>query len=220
MTPPVWAVVPVKPFRSAKTRLSTTLGPEDRAHLARVMLGDVLRTLFTCQRVLRGVIVLTMDDEVAVIGRRYGASILAEHAPSGLNAAVVQAMDVLATTPEAGMLVVPADVPHVSAGVIERMVHLLYAPRALALVRATSDGGTNLLGCRPTGVIHPSFGRESFDAHWCAALCAGILPSVLASSTLGLDLDGPDDLTTFLSWRTNTDTHAFLSSLQYAGLKP
>jgi 2-phospho-L-lactate guanylyltransferase len=223
----VWAVVPVKPFRVAKARLGTALGAVERAHLARVMVEDVLGALEASRHVLAGLIVLTTDDEAAAIARDHGALVMDEAAPAGINAAIGRAVDYLAVAArgaahpqEAGMLVVPADLPHIRAAAVERIVGLLDAPRAVAIVPATSDRGTNLLACRPAGIIPPSFGPQSFDRHCEAARQAGVTPTILAWADLGRDVDRPEDLAAFISLGTSTRTHAFLSSLGRAALTP
>jgi 2-phospho-L-lactate guanylyltransferase (CobY/MobA/RfbA family) len=53
------------------------------------------------------------------------------------------------------MLVVPADLPQVSPTDIEDVIDLIDGSRAVALVRA-SDGGTNLLACRPADEDGPA----------------------------------------------------------------
>jgi 2-phospho-L-lactate guanylyltransferase len=225
----VWAVVPVKPFRIAKARLSTALDAVDRARLARVMLEDVLGALVASRHLLAGLLVVTADDEAAPIARSHGAMVLSEAAPAGINRAIARALDHLAdahapagggqSPPASGILVVPADLPQLSAAAVERIVGLLGAPRAVAIVPAT-DGGTNLLGCKPAGIIPPSFGPLSFQRHRQAARRAGVTPSILAWSDLGHDLDRPEDLAAFLSLGTASRTHAFLSNLAMAALTP
>ena len=172
----VWAVVLVKPFRLAKQRLAGVLDAGERSELARVMLEDVLTAVDACER-LAGVIVVTADRAAAAVARRHKAIVLMETAAIGMNAAVARVVKYLTGSLDAGMVVVPADLPHVSPEDIEEMIDLIDHAPAIALVRS-SDGGTNLLACRPSGVIAPSFGPDSFNAHCDAAECQGITPTV------------------------------------------
>jgi 2-phospho-L-lactate guanylyltransferase len=213
-TSPTWAVVPVKPFQSAKVRLAAILDAAQRAQLARVMLEDVLDAITRTGDLLAGRIVLTADGDAAALARQFDVTVLEETAPAGLNGALAMAAAHLAGDPNAGMLVIPADLPHLSAEAIGRMIDLLDAPRSVALLRASGDGGTNLLGCRPADVIPPSFGPSSFERHSRAAHRAGIAPRVLTCPALGQDIDRPDDLAAFLALGTATRTHQFLASLQ------
>jgi len=209
----VWAVVPVKPFQLAKTRLAPVLSEAERARLARLMLEDVLTALANSRPLFEGVIVQTADSRIEEVVRPFGAEVLGEPEPAGLNAAVAAASERLSRVPDAGMVVFPSDLPHLSQRAIRRVVACLAASRSVALVKATGDGGTNVLGCRPAGIIPPRFGPCSFDAHFRAARAAGIAPEVLDLAQLGHDLDRPGDLLTFLRARTPTRTHAYLTTL-------
>jgi 2-phospho-L-lactate guanylyltransferase len=224
-----WAVVPVKPFRTAKRRLSAILDANERAYLARVMLEDVLDAVDASGHLLAGLIVLTADDEAAALARARDAIVLREPDPAGLNGldnldnlnrGLALAAAHLAGDPGAAMLVIPTDLPQVSAAAIAQMVGLLDAARAVVLVPASDDGGTNLLACRPANVIPPSFGPSSFEQHARAARRAGIAPRVLACPVLGQDIDRPDDLIAFLSLGTATRTNVFLSTLDLTSRVP
>lgn len=216
--PSVWAVVPVKPFHEAKLRLAPVLDAAERAHLVRLMFEDVLAALTASRDLLGGVLVPTADRQAADIARRYGAAVLAEETPSGLNPAIQQATGCITSAGGEGLLVVPADLPQLSATSIEQVVRLLEAPEAVALVQAAADGGTNLLACRPAGVIPPLFGPQSFWRHREAARHAGIRTSIVKNRELEQDIDRPHDLIAFLSMgnAVQTQTHAYLSSLDIA----
>jgi 2-phospho-L-lactate guanylyltransferase len=211
-----WAVVPVKPFGSAKLRLAAILDAGERAQLARVMLEDVLEAIAASSDRLAGVIVLTADENAAALARTFDAVVLDETAPAGLNAALTMAARYLTGDPNTSMLVIPGDLPHLSVNAILRTIDLLEAPRSVALLRASGDGGTNLFACRPADVIPPSFGPSSFERHSRAAHRAGIAPSVLVFPDLGHDIDRPDDLAAFMSLGTATRTHKFLTALGIA----
>ncbi len=207
----VWAVVLVKPFRLAKQRLAGVLDAGERTELARVMLEDVLTAVDGCAS-LAGVIVVTPDRAAAAVARRHGAIVLMETAALGMNAAVLRVVKYLTGRTDAGIVVVPADVPHVSAVDIEEIVTLVDRAPAIALVRS-NDGGTNLLACRPSGVVAPSFGPDSFNAHCAAALRKGITPTVCLAPHLSLDIDRREDLDAFVARESSTRTHDYLTRL-------
>ena len=86
-----------------------------------------------------------------------------------LNAALRVAIDFLSRYREAGMIVVPSDIPLLPASLIGELVNRVARPPAVALVPATRDGGTNLLACSPVDAISPGFGPDSFQRHGVAA---------------------------------------------------
>jgi len=212
----VWAIVPVKRFVTAKSRLASVLAPAERAELARLMFEDVLDALALCNEYLAGQIVVTSDDCAAALASSRGAVVVSDTADNGINAAVRLAIHHIDRSHENGVLVVPSDIPQLSLDGIAKAVDAIAAPRRLAVVPATEDGGTNLLACRPANAALLYFGPRSFDRHWRAAIRAGITPYVLDIPELGLDIDRPENLRAFLSLRSQTRTHAFLSAIHIA----
>jgi len=208
----VWAAMPVKPFDVAKRRLMPVLSRAERAELARLMLEDVLGVL-AASPVLRGVIVITRDVAAGRIARASGARVLDDPA-CDLNAAVRAAGDFISRHGGSGMIVVPSDIPLLPSRLIGKLVDRISPPRAVALVPATHDGGTNLLACSPVDAIGPSFGPNSFRRHCGAARDAGILPAVLTSEKGGLDIDRAQDLAALLAIRSAARSRAFLATLE------
>jgi len=206
---PTWAVVPVKPFALAKRRLAPVLSADERVQLARLMLQDVLAALAKCER-LSGILVITRDPAADGLARNHGADVLEDRALD-LNAAVRTGAAHLSS--DAGMIVVPADIPLLSATLVDELTDRISHQRVVALVPATRDGGTNLLACRPAGAITPSFGPNSFWHHQQAARDAGLRTAAIASDDAGLDIDVPEDISAFLSRRSPTRSHAFLAAL-------
>lgn len=204
-------MVLVKPFRLAKQRLAGVLDAGERAELARMMLEDVLTAVDACES-LAGVIVVTADRAAAAVARRHEAIVLMETAAIGMNAAVVRVVKYLTGRSDAGLVVVPADLPHVSPVDIAEMIALIDRAPAIALVRS-NDGGTNLFACRPSGVVAPSFGPDSFNAHCVAAVQQGITPTVCLAPHLSLDIDRREDLDAFVALESSTLTHAYLARL-------
>jgi 2-phospho-L-lactate guanylyltransferase (CobY/MobA/RfbA family) len=73
----IWAIVPLKPFRQAKSRLASALGDEERLALSREMLRTVLSALAEVPRIDRTLLV-SRDTEALSLGRQLGAKTLAE----------------------------------------------------------------------------------------------------------------------------------------------
>jgi 2-phospho-L-lactate guanylyltransferase len=208
----VWALIPVKRFVAAKTRLSPVLDADERAELARLMFEDVIEAVTACSDVFDGTLVITIDPGAAALSHRRDAFVLGDVSERGVNDALSRGLRYLEATAD-GVVVVPSDIPQIARlSLVESAMAIATGP-AVALVRAADDGGTNLLACRPLGAIKPQFGRHSFEQHRRAALQAGVAVHALHLPRLTLDIDRPEDLGRFLALGSKTRTHDFLSSI-------
>lgn len=216
MSARVWAVVLVKPFHLAKRRLMPVLQPAERTALAQAMFEDVLDAVTASGPVLRGLVVVTRDEAAAALAQRSGAVVLQDDEGEGMNGALRRATGYLTTASGDGMIVIPADLPHLRPQAVATMVELLDRPRAV-VVAESHDGGSNLLGCRPPAIITPAFGDDSCRQHCDAARRAGITPTLLAGFGLEHDIDCPEDLEPFLALGTPTRTHDYLTRIGVFG---
>jgi len=201
-----WALVPIRGLETAKTRLGGDLDPEERAALVTELLRRTLAATRDARRIT-GTVVVTMDGDAAEIARRHRAIGLVERAP-GLNAAIEAARSVAEARDATAVLVLPADVPAVSATAIHQLIgEAEAAAPAAGLVAIVADRhgeGTNALLLSPPRVIAPAFGAASHARHRAAARAAGAGLVELAGP-LALDVDTAADL---------VDAEAVLGSLR------
>jgi 2-phospho-L-lactate guanylyltransferase len=192
-----WAIVPIRGLETAKTRLGGGLDAEER----RDLVVDLLeRTLVATRdaRSVAGTIVVTMDPAAAGIARDHRAVGLVERAP-GLNQAIAAARSVAVARGATAVLVLPADLPAISAPVIDALLGSAaqaLEPGAFGIVALVTDQhghGTNALLISPPGRIDPLFGPDSRDLHRAAAAGAGAA-FVELDGPLGLDVDTTEDL--------------------------
>jgi 2-phospho-L-lactate/phosphoenolpyruvate guanylyltransferase len=209
----IQVVLPVKPFASAKTRLESVLAASERFMLARLMFEDVLDALMACRDIFVCTVVVTSDPQAAALARRSGASVLADTADCGINAAISSAVRNLPVEADDALLVVPSDIPQLTRAALAQAAAAVAAERTVVIAGAARDGGTNLLACRPVHAIPPLFGSHSFERHRSAALRAGFSVQVLTLPEFSLDIDRPDDLCHFLRLNSNTRSHEFLFSI-------
>ncbi|MHB1481817.1 MAG: hypothetical protein ACYCXH_05800, partial [Bellilinea sp.] len=73
----IWAIVPVKPLRKSKPRLSDVLSEDERALLNFTMLGQTLRTLKSMPAIEQ-ILVVSRDSSVLALAREYGARTVQE----------------------------------------------------------------------------------------------------------------------------------------------
>lgn len=174
----IWAVLPVKSFQRAKSRLAPSLSPDRRRALARAMflhVGDVVAAH------VEGVLVATDGDDVAMLAAGLGFDVVRDEGPRPLAEVVDRALDSL-TGRASSALVLMSDLPNLSA---EDVGAMLGAP-AIAPDRAGL--GTNALH---VGVAaRTSFGHDdSFQRH-----LGRLTLVVVRRPGLAHDVDHPEDL--------------------------
>jgi 2-phospho-L-lactate/phosphoenolpyruvate guanylyltransferase len=185
------AIVPMKPLAEAKMRLAGVLAEPDRVALARRLLERTLLKLMRARGIAR-VIVISRDEAVLAIARRYGAWSVVE-SQSNLNEALEQARRVCVANGAPAVLVLPADLPRLRVRDIEKLIELGESQQGIVITPAQRDGGTNALLLNPATAIAFQFGENSFAKHRAAAESAGYPVWVYDSDTVTFDLDVPDD---------------------------
>ena len=190
-----WALVPIRGLQTAKTRLGADLDAEERIDLVTRMLRRTLVATRDAGRIA-GTIVVTMDPDAAGIATALRAVGLVERAP-GLNQAIVAARSLAVARGATAVLVLPADLPSVSASAIDEIVGAGNdAPGRRGLVAIVPDRhglGTNALLVSPPDAIDPAFGESSRATHAARAAAAGATWLELGGP-LSLDVDTPADL--------------------------
>ncbi len=190
--PRIAAIIPVGTLEGAKTRLAGSLDAEERHDL---VTGLLRRTVAAALAVdgLADVVVVSPDREVLRLATDAGARTLRQRT-RGLNAGLREALaDVLAADADA-VLIVPVDLPFVTAAAVAELLDRLVADRpAVVLVTDRHATGTNALGLRPPDVIDVAFGPGSRAAHRARAEAAGAHYSEV-EGPLAIDLDTPEDL--------------------------
>ena len=190
-----WALVPIRGLETAKTRLGEDLDAEERVEL---VTGLLRRTLIATRdaRGIVGTVVVTMDADAAGIAQELRAVGLVERAP-GLNEAIVAARSLAVARDASAVLVLPADLPSVSADGIDEVLAAADDPTGqrglVAIVPDRHGRGTNALLVSPPDLIDPAFGGDSRQAHAARARAAGARWIEL-DGPLSLDLDTPADL--------------------------
>lgn len=129
-----------------------------------------------------------------------------------MTAAVAMAARQVQAMADAGMLVVPADVPLITSEDIETIMEAHAPPPAITIVPAERDGGTNLLLCTPPEAISFHFGECSCERHRQAACARGIPSRTIRIERAALDLDRPEDIAEFMRLSWSTRAHAWLLS--------
>lgn len=189
----LWAVVPVKSFDKAKSRLARVLHDEMRQSLSEWLLRRTLKVL-TSVSAIETVLVVSADSRARSLAQRAHAMAIDEGSPLGLNAALRAAERLVCSRGVQRVLVLPVDLPIVERGDIEALLAAAPPPPSVVLAADRWHSGTNALLMAPPGLIEYAFGIESFARHQKLAQAASARVVVCERPGLALDLDGPEDL--------------------------
>jgi 2-phospho-L-lactate/phosphoenolpyruvate guanylyltransferase len=188
------AIIPVGPLEAAKTRLGGALDAEEREALAERFLSLTLAAALAVDR-LADVLVVSPDREVLQRAAELGARTLRQRS-IGLNAGLAEARDDVVAGGADAIVVLPIDLPFVTADAIEAVLAPINEDHTLSRVVLVTDrhaSGTNVLALRPPGVIDFRFGPGSRRAHRDAAANADV-EYLEIDGPLSFDLDTPADL--------------------------
>jgi 2-phospho-L-lactate guanylyltransferase len=189
----LWAIVPVKPLRQGKSRLSEVLTEDERADLNRRLLAHTIETLSSI-RELEHILVISRDPGALALARGLGARTVQEDGAPRLNVALTRATVVAQTYGTRGVLIIPADLPLISAEDVHAMLARISEPPVVVIAPDRHHQGTNALLVCPTGLIQYEFGPDSFRKHCEAAKRAAARLEIVDLPSLALDMDLPEDL--------------------------
>ncbi|MCB0874967.1 MAG: 2-phospho-L-lactate guanylyltransferase [Solirubrobacterales bacterium] len=190
------AIVPVKHFDRAKSRLSESAAAAHRPELAKAMLSDVLLGLRE-SRLVNRIVVVTGEPEAREVAERGGAELIDDPDDVGHSeAAMIGIADAMARGTECVALV-PGDTPLLDGVELDRELDA-QAP-GVAVIPDHHGTGTNGLILSPPDVIEPSFGPDSRARHLELARAAGARCRIATVRSMALDLDTGDDLRELLA---------------------
>lgn len=161
----VTAIVPIKPWALAKSRLN--VGEASRPGFARAFALDVLAQVAESERVDQLVIV-TAERDLGTTARKLGAVVLADRpmlSRDMLNVAVDAGRRwVMSRRPADGVVVVPADLAAMTAQTLDDAIERL-SQHDVAFVPDLSGRGTTLTWARDAARLRPFYGRDSAAKH-------------------------------------------------------
>lgn len=189
----VWALVPVRRFTEAKSRLAPALSPPARAALARELFDHVLDTV-DAQGQFAGVLVATDGDDVAEAAGARGVLSLRDGPPQGLGRVIDLGLAQLATLNAPRALVLMGDLPLLTSADLDAALEAL-ARFDVVIAPDAEDRGTSALGLSLPAAFPTSFGLwDSFYRHRASALGRALSLTVLRREGLARDVDTPDVL--------------------------
>ena len=187
------AIVPVKPLRRGKSRLSGILSVEERTKLNRNMLSNML----TCVRNVSQIdyfIVISYDPTTLALARELGAKTVLESRITTLNRALRKATAVAKAFNSTQVLILPADLPLINKVDLNSFIQLRGKPPEIIISSDYRQNGTNALLVNPIGALDYDFGEWSFKKHIEQAERKRLRIGISNIDSFKYDLDIPEDL--------------------------
>ena len=201
----VFTIIPVKNLDEAKSRLSTVLPSYKRRELCIIMLEDILNVVKSVKNISQTV-VIGSDLEVFNTAKRFNNEFIME-SRIGLNQAVSQAIDWCYKKDATSVLILPIDIPLVTAIDLDEMLSLK-DKSSIVISPSKSGDGTNALLLTPPNIIPIFYGPQSFQKHLHEAFKNGISCKCYKSDRIALDIDTIEDLNDYILTGTN-DKNSF-----------
>lgn len=193
----VIAVLPLRGFGSAKTRLAEELSPAERAAVAAAVAERVARA---CRAANWRVVVVSAAPEVSDWAHAHDLDTVADPG-GGLNEAATAAVTALREP----WMVIHGDLPLVVPADLDGIAEAIQ--RGSVVLAPSRDGGTNVIGA--TGEFPFAYGPASFPRHLASA--AWRAPLTIIRTGLAVELDTTSDLIAVLRHPEGRWLHRYLS---------
>jgi 2-phospho-L-lactate guanylyltransferase len=191
----IWALVPVKNFALAKSRLASTLSADNRRSLAIAMALDVATALKQSKAIAQVVLVSDIPELDRLLGVD-GVRHFDTHRTQGLNEDLTAAADWAGCRGATHVFIVHADLPLLTAAAVDRFI---------ASERDTPAAGLRVAACRKgsgaNALLAPAplplplvFGNNSLVSFCRIAAETGVSIEVIHDLPLATDIDELDDL--------------------------
>jgi 2-phospho-L-lactate/phosphoenolpyruvate guanylyltransferase len=191
-------------------RLSGVLTPKQRQKLTLAMLKDVITA--TKSSMINHIVVVGSDTTIEELTKDFDITYLQEKSPN-LNSSLKQATQWSIKNNAKTVLILPADIPIVTANDINQILKLGADSPSLVIV-SSRNNGTNALLQNPPNIIFPRFGPNSFQKHQTEAIEKGVSPIIYESDSVALDIDSTEDLDVLLKTENQTITKAVLAEIK------
>ena len=183
-------IIPVKTFSEAKTRLN--LQQDCREEICKLMLQEVLRTVYSC-KVVNQIILVSKNEDVLKIGRQFNAVEIFDN-ESGVNNAIDLADDYLLDKKFDCSVIFPQDIPTITSSDIESLLGFIKSTKSVIIVPSRQFNGTNALVRCPAGLMQTRYDMGSYTHQIDAASTKTNNISIAFIRRMMLDIDDESDL--------------------------
>lgn len=193
----IGAIIPVKTFSRAKTRLN--LSQEKTTKICELMLESVLQTV-THSDIIEKIVLVSRDEKALHIGKKFGAHGIYDESEQGVNSAVLLADNYFLQAGFDTTMVFPQDIPLMQPIDIQTLYQMRTSNRCVLVVPSRKFDGTNALFRTPTNVMETHYDEDSYKIHLNTAEKRNASSALVLIRRIMLDIDDQSDLRFILSF--------------------
>ena len=195
------AIIPVKTFSKAKTRLN--LQPDCKEEICSLMLQEVLRTVSDC-KIVNQIVLVTKDEDALKIGKQFNAVGIFDD-ELGVNNAINLADEYLSDKNFDCSVIFPQDIPTMTSTDIETLLGFIKSTNSVIIVPSRQFNGTNALVRCPSGLMQTKYDLGSYTHQIDAARTRTNNISIALIRRMMLDIDDESDLAFMLKQNSKHD---------------
>jgi len=185
------AIIPVKTFSKAKTRLD--LSPQQVEDLCKVMLEEILHTISISPQIEK-IIMVTKEKKAIEIGQKFNAIIIVDEKEKSVNSAVALADKYLLENNFHASIVFPQDIPFIKTQDIDFMLNYKTHPNFAIIVPSRRFDGTNALVRMPIDLMETHYDEDSYKIHMNTAKDHTLNVAMVFVKRIMWDIDNIEDL--------------------------
>ena len=189
------AIIPVKTFSTAKTRLD--VNEEKKIEICKLMFEEVLQTISLSNQIDQ-IVVVSKDEDALKISKKFNP-IQLEDNETGVNAAVAIADDYVKKNGFDASIVFPQDIPFMKTQDIDFLLQFQSPPKFSLIVPSRRFDGTNALVRMPVDLMKTHYDEDSYKIHLSTGKSITTNTSLVFVRRIMMDVDNMDDLKFSLS---------------------
>lgn len=185
------AIIPVKTFSLAKTRLN--LSSKQKEELCKIMLEELIHTLSISPQIER-IVIVTKEEKAVEIGKKYNTVIIPDNEEKSVNNAVALADKYLLENKFDASIIFPQDIPYIKTQDIEFILNYTSPPNFAIVVPSRRFDGTNALVRMPVNLMPTHYDEDSYKIHMNTAKEVTKNVALVFVRRIMLDVDNLEDL--------------------------
>jgi 2-phospho-L-lactate guanylyltransferase len=185
------AIIPVKTFSNAKTRLQ--LPTEKVEELCKIMLEEILQVLSISLKI-EEIILITKEKKAIEIGKKFNTITIIDEKEESVNQAVSLADEYLLKNNFNASIVFPQDIPNIKTQDIDFMLKHQLHPNFAIIIPSRKFDGTNALVRMPIDLMKTHYDNDSYRNHMKTAKEHTMNVAMVFVKRIMLDVDDQEDL--------------------------